>query len=69
LGPDGTGIAAQRDMNTRLRWSISLAAGILTPLALFAEGAADSVIQAVEWIESSHIAELVVAANALTMIP
>jgi hypothetical protein len=67
--PDGTGIAALRDMNTRFRRSISLAAGILTSLVLFAQGAADSVIHAVEWIGSSHIAELVVAANALSMIP
>ncbi len=48
---------------------ISLGAGLLSSLALPAKGAADTLILAVEWIESSHIAELVVAANALTMVP
>jgi hypothetical protein len=54
-------------MNTKLSWPIAIVLGVLAPFALPA-GAAEAVAGAVALIEDLHIAELAVAANALTIV-
>jgi hypothetical protein len=56
-------------MKTNLRWLIPVAAGLVVPLALPAEVAADAIVEVAEWMANIHIAELAVAANAFTIIP
>jgi hypothetical protein len=55
-------------MNTKLNWLYPIGAGLLA-IALPAAGAADALFEIVAWIGDSHIADVVVAANALTIVP
>ena len=52
--------------NSRL---YTIVAGLLAVLAVPAAGASDLLFEVVTWIGESHIVEVVVAANALTIVP
>ena len=64
----GTKVAAVRHMDTKMNWLYPVGAALLA-IALPAAGAADAVFDVIAWIGDSHIAEVVVAANALTIVP
>ena len=55
-------------MNKKLSWLFPIGA-VLLAIALPAAGAADVLFDLVAWIGDSHIADFVVAANALTIVP
>lgn len=56
-------------MNKRMTGFYQIAAGLLAAVALPAGGASDLLLEVATWIGESHIAEVVVAANALTIVP
>lgn len=61
-------VAALQYMNKKLNWLYPIGA-VLLAIALPAAGAADVLFDVVAWIGDSHIADFVVAANALTIVP
>jgi len=65
----GTNVAALHHMNKRIRGLYPIVAGLLAAVAVPAAGASDLLLEVVTWIGESHIAEVVVAANALTIVP
>ena len=64
----GTNVAAVQYMDKKMNWLYPIGA-VLLAIALPAAGAADAVFDVIAWIGDSHIAEVVVAANALTIVP
>jgi hypothetical protein len=56
-------------MDKKMNWLYPIGAALLAIFALPAAGAADAILDLVIWIGESHIAEVVVAANALTIVP
>jgi len=56
-------------MKLKIRGLYPIAAGLLAALAVPAAGASDLLLDVMTWIGESHIAEVVVAANALTIVP
>jgi hypothetical protein len=65
----GTNVAAMHHMNKRIRGLYPIVAGLLAAVAVPAAGASDLLLEVAAWIGESHIAEVVVAANALTIVP
>ena len=56
-------------MNGRITGLYPIVAGLLAVVAVPAAGASDLLVEIVTWIGESHLAEIVVAANALTIVP
>jgi len=65
----GTNVAATHHMKLKIRGLYPIVAGLLASLAVPAVGASDLLLEVMTWIGESHIAEVVVAANALTIVP
>jgi hypothetical protein len=55
-------------VKTKLNWMFAFAFGLLASLAL-PSGAAEGIVSAMAWVGDLRIAELAVAANALTIVP
>jgi len=56
-------------MDSGIRGLYPIVAGLLAVVAVPAAGASDLLVEIVTWIGESHLAEIVVAANALTIVP
>ena len=56
-------------MKLKIRGLYPIVAGLPASLAVPAVGASDLLLEVMTWIGESHIAEVVVAANALTIVP
>ena len=56
-------------MKLKIRGLYPIVAGLLATVAVPAAGASDLLLDVMTWIGESHIAEVVVAANALTIVP
>jgi len=67
-GRSGMTLAALRYVKTKLNWVFAFAFGLLASLAL-PSGAAEGIASAMAWVGDLRIAELAVAANALTIVP
>jgi hypothetical protein len=65
----GTNVAAMHHMNQRIRRLYPIVAGLLAAVAVPAADASGLLWRVVIWIGDSHIIEVVVAANALTIVP
>src|SRR5882762_3914607 len=67
-GCSGITLAALRYVKTKLHWVFAFVFGLLASLAL-PSGAAEGIVSAMAWVGDLRIAELAVAANALTIVP
>jgi len=56
-------------MKLKIKGLYPIVAGLFVSLAVPAAGASDLLLEVMTWIGESHIAEVVVAANALTIVP
>ena len=56
-------------LRTKLRWAFPAAGAMAATFALLSQQAACAIADMVEWVSSDRVGALLVAANALTLVP